>query len=223
MKIEIWSDVVCPFCYIGKRRLETALDQFKGKDSIEIEWKSFQLSPEQKTVTGQTLNQYLAEEKGWSPEYAKEMNDRVSYMAEQVGLTYHLDKAIPANTHKAHELIHLAKESGKQSAAKERLLQAYFTESKNIDDDLTLIQLGKEIGIDDEVIKTALKNRTYANQVEEDLYEARLLGIRGVPFFVFNRKYAISGAQEVSTFSQTLETSFKEWRQENPEIVHGRN
>lgn len=217
MKVEIWSDVVCPFCYIGKRKFEVALAQFENKDNIEIEWKSFQLAPNQTTMPDKKLDEFLAEKKGWSLEQAKQMNDRVVQMAQQVGLDYHLDNAIPANTHKAHELIHFAKEHGKQGEAKERLLRSYFTEGKNIDDIPTLIQLGKEIGLEEATLKSALESDTHSDGVRTDIYEAGQVGVRGVPFFVFNKKYAVSGAQEVSTFLETIEKSFTEWRKENPE------
>lgn len=219
MKVEIWSDVVCPFCYIGKRKFEAALAQFENKKSIQIEWKSFQLAPNQVTDPDKTLNQFLAEEKGWSLEYAKELNDQIVERAKQEGLIYHLDEAIPANTHKAHELIHFAKANGRQGEAKERLLRAYFTEGKNIDDISTLLQLGREIELDEDALKAALENGTYTNDVHGDISEAQQLGVRGVPFFAFNRKYAISGAQETDAFLETLETSFAEWRKDNPETI----
>lgn len=217
MKIEIWSDVMCPFCYIGKRKFETALAQFADKNNVEVEWKSFQLMPDLKTQVGRNLNQFLAEEKGFPLEQAEAMNNRATEMAKQVGLNYQMDKAIPANTFNAHRFIHFAKTKGKQTEAEEILFHSYFTDGKNIDDFATLIALGKEIGLDSNELKTVLENGSYADEVRADIYEAQQLGIRGVPFFVFNRKEAISGAQESSTFLQVLETAFAEWRKENLE------
>lgn len=225
MKIEIWSDVMCPFCYIGKRKFETALEQFADKDNIEIEWKSFQLMPELETQPDVSLNQFFAEAKGLPIEQAKQMNDRVALMAKQIGLEYNLDKAIPANSFKAHRFIHFAKANGKQNEAEEILFQSYFTDGKNIDDNNTLLALGKELGLDNDALQKVLENETYADEVRADILEAHQIGVRGVPFFVFDRKQAISGAQEPQAFLQTLENTFAEWRKENPEtkleIING--
>ncbi|HNJ34031.1 MAG TPA: DsbA family oxidoreductase, partial [Leptospiraceae bacterium] len=128
MKVEIWSDVMCPFCYIGKRKFERALAQFPERESIEIEWKSFQLNPGMKTEPGKSINEYLAEVKGWSVEEAKKMNDRVSQIASAVGITFNFDQAIVANSFDAHRLSHMAKKHGLQDQMEERLFAAYFTE-----------------------------------------------------------------------------------------------
>lgn len=217
MKIEVWSDVVCPFCYIGKRKLEAALGQFAHSEDIELEWKSSQLSPN--TITDPTTNidSYLAKHKGIALEEAKRLNSHVTGMAKQVGLEYNFDKAVVANTFNAHQMLHFAKEEGKQNEAKEKVMHAYFTDGKNIDDPATLVELGEIIGLDPTELKKALENNTYSNAVKNDIQEAQQLGVRGVPFFVFDRKYAISGAQDASVFTQTLEKSFSEWRSNNPE------
>jgi len=217
MKIEIWSDIACPFCYIGKRKFEEALEQFKNKNKVEIEWKSFQLSPNLKTQVGRNMNQFLAEEKGMPIEQAKELNNRVVQMAKQAGLNFQIDKAIPANTFLAHRLIHFAKSKGRQDAAEEVLFRSYFIDGKNIDDLQTLIALGQEIGLNENEVEAALQNDQYTDDVRHDIYEAQQIGVRGVPFFVFNRKQAISGAQDSAAFLQVLESSFAEWQKENPE------
>lgn len=217
MKIEIWSDVMCPFCYIGKRKFETALEQFTDKNNVEIEWKSFQLMPDLKTQVGRNLNEFMAEEKGMSIEKAKSLNAHAVQMAKEIGLNFDFDNIIPANTFKAHRFTHFAKANGKQNEAEETLFHSYFIDGKNIDDFSTLIELGKKIGLDTNELKTALGNCSYADEVRADIYEAQQIGIRGVPFFVFNRKYAVSGAQAPQTFLQTLQKSFAEWRKENPE------
>lgn len=219
MKIEIWSDIMCPFCYIGKRKFETALQQFPHKDKIEVEWKSFQLMPDLKTVPGRNLDQFLADEKGMPIEQAKAMNNQVVQIAKQIGLNYDFDRTIPANTFKAHQFTHFAKANGKQNEAEEALFYAYFIEGKNIDELSTLLDLGKEIGVDTEVLKTALESGSYADAVRTDIYEAQQVGVRGVPFFVFNRKQAVSGAQESGTFLEVLNKTYSEWRKENPEIA----
>ncbi|MFL9838214.1 DsbA family oxidoreductase [Flavobacterium sp. ST-75] len=216
MKIEIWSDIMCPFCYIGKRRFEEALATFEGKNDVEIEWKSFLLSPELKTDPTKNIHEYLAEHKNISLEEAKGMNDYVTNMAAQAGLTYNFDKAIPANSFNAHRFLHFAKKYGKQNEAEERLFKAYFTEGKNIDDAQTLLLLSIEMGLDANKLADAMNNGEFTNDVIADINEAQQLGVRGVPFFVFNRKYAVSGAQESEAFTQTLEKAFEEWQASHP-------
>lgn len=207
---------MCPFCYIGKRRFEEALATFEGKNDVEIEWKSFLLSPELKTDPTKNIHQYLAEHKNISLEEAKGMNDYVTNMAAQVGLTYNFDKAIPANSFNAHRFLHFAKKHGKQNEAEERLFKAYFTEGKNIDDAQTLLLLAIELELDANKLADAMNNGEFTNDVIADINEAQQLGVRGVPFFVFNRKYAVSGAQESEAFTQTLEKAFEEWQASQP-------
>ncbi|WP_257669831.1 DsbA family oxidoreductase [Parapedobacter tibetensis] len=217
MKIEVWSDVMCPFCYIGKRKFETALAQFPYKGNIQVEWKSFQLMPDLETSPGKNLNEFLAEHKGISMEQATSMNNHVIQLAKQIGLDYNLDRSIPANSFNAHRFTHFAKQYGKQNEAEELLFRSYFTDGENIDDHATLIQLGIEIGLDAAALKTALENGSYVDDVRKDIQEAQQIGVRGVPFFVFDRKYAVSGAQESQTFLETLEKAYTSWRKENPE------
>ena len=219
MKVEIWSDVMCPFCYIGKRRFEKALGQFPDKHHIEIIWKSFLLNPAMKTDPSKSIHQYLAEHKGITVQDAKRLNDQVTQMAAREGLVYNFDKAIVANAFNAHRFAHFAKQQDKQEEAEEKLFHAYFTDGENIDDYPTLNRLGTEIGLDQTALRSALEDGLYSADVSADIREAQQLGIRGVPFFVFNRKYAVSGAQETPVFFDTLEKSFTEWRQENP-VVH---
>lgn len=209
MKIEIWSDVVCPFCYIGKRKFEAALADFKHASDLEIIWKSYQLSPEMKTVPGKSIHQYLSEHKRISLSEATSMNNQVADWAKNVGLQYNFDKAIPANTFMAHRFSHLAKQHGVQNEAEEKLFSAYFTKGKNIDDVETLSQIGAEIGIDAELVRKTLESNEYADAVRNDIQEAINLGLRGVPFFVFDRKYAVSGAQDSKVFLDTLEKAFE--------------
>lgn len=216
MKVEIWSDVMCPFCYIGKRKFEQALAQFPDKDYIQIEWKSFELNPSLKTDTSKSVMQYLAEAKGVSLAQAKEMMDYANNMAAQVGLTYHMEKAVLANSFNAHRFSHFAKAHGKQHEAEEQLFNAYFTQSKNTDDEATLLELGAEIGLDTAALKQVLQSNQYADEVKADEYEAQQLGVRGVPFFVFDRKVAVSGAQDPNTFLGALTQTYTEFRKNNP-------
>lgn len=210
MKIEIWSDIMCPFCYIGKKRFDDALAQFEHKDKVEVEWKSFMLSPDLKTDPTKNNNQFLAEHKGISLEEATGMNNYVTDMAAQAGLTYDFNKAIVANSFNAHRFSHFAKQYGKQNEAEEKLFAAYFTEGKNIDNAETLMVMAAELELDVTKLANVMGSGAYAKDVMADIDEAQELGIRGVPFFVLNRKYAISGAQETAVFLDTLQKAFAE-------------
>ena len=210
MKIEIWSDIACPFCYIGKRKFEQALEGFAHKETVEVEWRSFQLDPEAQHVPGQTIYESLAERKGWTPEHAKALSAQVSAMAAEVGLNYNMDNTVPANTFNAHRLTHLAAKFGLQDAAEERLFRAYFVEGLNIQDENVLVQLGTDIGLEEKAVKNMLASDEYSYHVRNDIAEARQVGVRGVPFFVIDRKYAVSGAQPSEVFLSALQTARKE-------------
>ena len=223
MKVEIWSDIMCPFCYIGKRNFEAALNEFDAKNEIEIEWKSFQLDPtipksfEKKVST----YEYLAERKGMPVERSKEIHDNIVETARKVGLTYNFEKAVVANSFDAHKLIQLAKTKGLGDAAEESLFKAYFTDGKDMSDHSTLIQLGKEIGLNEEEIIAALVSEEFEAKVNFDVSEGSQLGVTGVPFFVFDRKYAVSGAQPIETFLNALKQSHAESKNEGATCVPG--
>lgn len=214
MKVEIWSDVMCPFCYIGKKRFDTALEKFPHKDEVEVEWKSYQLNPHLTTQSDKNINEYLAEHKGISIEEARSLNEHVTAMAAEVGLTYKMDEAVVANSFMAHRMTHFAKTKGKQSELEELLFKSYFTEGKNIDDLDTLLQLGEEIGLDKNELKSILEGNQFAEDVQKDIYEAHQVGLKGVPFFVYNNQYGISGAQPKELFEQTLQQAYDEWKKE---------
>ena len=217
MKVEIWSDVMCPFCYIGKRRFEKALANFKDKDEIEVVWKSFQLNPNMVTNANISTTENLAKSKGWTLEYTRQMSNHVTQMAAGEGMLFDFDKAVVANSFNAHRLLQFAKTLGKGDELKEVLLYAYFTDGKNTDDDETLFALAAKIGLPEQEAKNVIENKTlFAEKVHADVLEAQRFGIQGVPFFVVDRKYGISGAQEVSAFSQTLEKAFGEWQAAQP-------
>lgn len=218
MKIEIWSDVMCPFCYIGKRNFESALEQFSNKNHIEVVWKSYQLDPSIPEIANENYQDYLVKRKGMSAERVKEMLDNVTQSAKQVGLEYNLDKAVMVNSLNAHKLIQFAKTKDLGEQAEEKLFLAFFTEGKNIADLSTLTQLGKEIGLDETEVKTAFSDEKYAYSAKQDMQEAEQIGVQGVPFFVLDRKYAVSGAQPSEAFTESLEKAFAEWRTLNPEI-----
>ena len=211
MKVEIWSDIMCPFCYIGKRRFENALKEFPHKNEIEIEWKSFQLNPSLKTKHEKNINEYLWETKGWTEEQAEQANDYVTKMAKEVGLNFDFNKVVVANTLDAHRLIQLAKANDIGNEMAERLFRAYFTEGKNIADHATLILLGDEVGLPGDEIKKMLSGDEYTDKVEKDGYEAYQIGVRGVPYFVFSDQYAVSGAQRSETFLDALNKAWHEW------------
>jgi len=210
MKIEIWSDVLCPFCYIGKRKFEQALQQFGNNDKIEVEWKAFQLDPAMQTQQGKGLNEYLAERKGWSIEQANAANTHITAVAAEVGLQYHLDKAIPANSFNAHRLSHLGAKHGVQNMVEEKLFAAYFMEGRNISENDVLIHIAKEVGLPEAEVTEMLDSDAYSNAVKKDIEEAEQFGISGVPFFVLDRKYAVSGAQAPAVFLQALQTAWNE-------------
>ena len=215
MKVEIWSDVMCPFCYIGKRHLEKALQDFDEKDEIEIIWKSFQLNPDlpEQANPDKNVYQHLAEAKGMSYEQSVEMHKNVAEMAKKAGLDYNFDDAVVANSFKSHRLLQLAKEKGLGDALEERLFSAYFIEGKDTSSNDVLIELGDDIGLTKEEVNEALTNDEYADKVKEDIHESRQIGVSGVPFFVFDRKYAVSGAQPPEAFTQVLEKSVSEWKE----------
>ncbi|MEC2344795.1 DsbA family oxidoreductase [Paenibacillus barengoltzii] len=204
MKIEVWSDFGCPFCYIGKRRLERALESFSHRDEIELVYRSFELDPGAPKDTESSIHELLAVKYGLSLEQAKESNRNVAQQAQTEGLTYNFDTTIPTNTFDAHRLAHYAGEQGKAKEMTERLFRAYFTDSLHIGDRDTLVRLAEEVGLDGAAVREVLEQNTYADAVREDENEARRLGIRGVPFFVLRGKYAVSGAQPLEIFQGAL-------------------
>lgn len=223
MKVEIWSDIMCPFCYIGKRNFEAALNEFDAKNEIEIEWKSFQLDP---TIPKSFENkvstyEYLAERKGMPVERSKEMHDNIVETARKVGLTYNFEKAVVANSFDAHKLIQLAKTKGLGDAAEESLFKAYFSNGQDMSDHSTLIRLGKEIGLNEEEITAALVSEEFEAKVNFDVSEGSQLGVTGVPFFVFDRKYAVSGAQPIETFLNALKQSHAESKNDGVSCTPG--
>jgi predicted DsbA family dithiol-disulfide isomerase len=216
MKIEIWSDIMCPFCYIGKRRLESALADFEYADKVQIEWKSFLLNPDMVTDPSKSTLEYLSETKGWSMAQTLQVTQQVVEMAAGEGLTYHMDKTVVANAKNAHRLLQLAKTLGKGGEMKERLLKAYFTEGANIDDQETLIKLALEVGLEIGRVQQCLDSNEFSDKVDQDIYESRQIGVRGVPFFVLDRKFGISGAQPKEAFEQTISKAWADFVKTNP-------
>ncbi len=210
MKVEIWSDVVCPWCFIGKRRFETALDRFEHRADVEVEFRSFELNPNAEFQPEGTLEEALARKYGVSLEQAHAMNARVVDAAAGEGLQYRFDIARRGNTFDAHRLIHLAAADGLQAAMKERLMAAYFMEGRAIGDRDTLVELAGEVGVDPGRARAALDSDEYADDVRADEREAAELGITGVPFFVINRRYGVSGAQPPEVMLKALAAGWEE-------------
>ncbi|GIO24543.1 DsbA family oxidoreductase [Oceanobacillus sp. J11TS1] len=205
MKVEIWSDFVCPFCYIGKRRFEHALEKFPHRDQVTVQYKSYQLDPTAKHIAGKNYAETFSELKGIPLEQVNEMNKQVAIQAEEVGLIYRFDAMKYSNTFDAHRIAKLASVSGKEQALIERLFQAYFTESELLSDQDTLVRLAEEVGLAKDDVEKVLDSCKFQKKVNEDIDIAKQLGVQGVPFFVFNEKYAVSGAQPEETFKQVLE------------------
>lgn len=204
ISIDVWSDIVCPFCYIGKRNFEAALEQKGLKDNVEVTWHSFELAPDAVTNPDGNVYEDLAARKGWTVENTKQMHQQVTDRAKEAGLDYDFDRAVPANSRNAHRILHLALKHNVQDEVKEALFKAYFTEGRNIDDEQTLVEIGQAAGLSEEDIKQVLDNKMFEAEIKADIQDASNIGVQGVPFFVFNRKYGVSGAQPVETFADVL-------------------
>jgi predicted DsbA family dithiol-disulfide isomerase len=205
MHIDIWSDVVCPWCYLGKRRLEKALSGFEGRGSVTIAHRAFQLDPTK--PKGQTASRrtMLMSKYRLTEDRVREMDHNMEVMAAAEGLEYHLtEKGQTGNTLDAHRLVHLAKDHGREDRMIERLYSAYFTEQRSVFDVDSLVTLAVDEGLDATDVREALESDRYLDAVRRDLDEARMLGVSGVPFFVIDGRYGISGAQSVDVFSRAL-------------------
>lgn len=203
IKVDIWSDVQCPWCYIGKRKFEAAAAEFDG--DVEVEYHSFELAPDTPVDYEGTPAQYLADRKGISPQQVEMMLDRVIGIAKSVGLDYDYDHMHQTNTVKAHELLHYAKAHGRQLDMKEALLKAYFIDGGHVGRIDDLADLAAGLGFDRADVVRALTENEYLPAVKADVAQAAAYGIQGVPFFVFDGQYGVSGAQETATFANVLE------------------
>jgi predicted DsbA family dithiol-disulfide isomerase len=213
MRIEIWSDVVCPWCYIGKRRLETALARFQHADEVEVVYRSFELDPSAPAVPVETVAEALGRKYGGGPEAGRQMVDRVEAVAAEEGLLFRHHLSLRVRTVDAHRLLHLALEQGGpalQGRLKEALLSAYFIETENVADHDTLARIAIENGLDERRVTEVLGSDEYVDAVEDDVREAAGLGATGVPFFVVDRKYGVSGAQPAEVFGQVLDRAWSE-------------
>ncbi|HLM07174.1 MAG TPA: DsbA family oxidoreductase [Blastococcus sp.] len=216
MQVEVWSDVVCPWCYIGKRRLEAALEQFPHRDQVEVVWRSFQLDPSIPEGETHPTLPALAAKYGTSVEAMRANMARVEELAAAEGLEYHLADGVSGNTLRAHELLHLAAERGQGGELKERLLHAHFEEGRSVFDVDSLVALGAEVGLDETEAREALADRRYLAAVRQDGATAQALGATGVPFFVVDRKYGAAGAQPAELLLQILERA---WADAHPLVT----
>jgi len=213
MKVEIWSDVVCPWCYIGKRRFEGALADFEHRDEVSVIWRSFQLDPNAPTTAQEDPLDRLVAKYGMSRADAERAQARVTANAATVGLDFHLDRARSGNTFDAHRLLHHALSAGKQQDLKERLMAGYFVDGETVGEPEVLTRLATDVGLDESTVREVLESDAFAEEVRQDEQEARRLGISGVPFFVVDRTYGISGAQPPALILSTLEQA---WADSHP-------
>lgn len=212
MKVEIWSDIVCPWCAIGRSRFQTALADFPHRDEVDVRWRSFELDPGAPVEREGTLVGHLAEKYGTSTEQAHQMQDRMTAVAADEGLDFHFDRARPGNTFDAHRLLHLAAERDRQDEVKQRLLTAYLTDGEPIGDHEALVRVVAEAGLDADEARAVLTGDAYAGAVRADEREAQVLGVTGVPFFVVDRRYGVSGAQPAPVLLGALERAWAEAR-----------
>jgi predicted DsbA family dithiol-disulfide isomerase len=208
MRVEIWSDIACPWCYIGRRRFEKALNQFEHRDQVEVIWRSYQLDPNSPRDYAGSVNDMLMQRYRMSMEKAQGANDRVTDLAALEGLEYHLDRAHPVNSLDAHRLIHLAVQHNLQGEMKERIQKAYFTEGAIVSDQDTLVSLAGEVGLDEDETRTMLEGDSFIDAVHEDENRAKELGIDGVPFFFFDENISVYGAQPVEVFLTALNNAW---------------
>jgi predicted DsbA family dithiol-disulfide isomerase len=216
IKIDVWSDIACPWCYIGKRNLESGLAAASTDDDapvVEVVFHSYELAPDTPVDFDGGETDYLAHHKGIPAEQAREMLDRVTGVAADAGLEYRFDKLKHTNTVKAHQLLHFAKAEGKQPELTERLMSAYFTEGRHLGRDDELVALAADAGLDPEAARDALVSERYLDDVRADQAQAQAYGINGVPFFVIDGKYGVSGAQPAEAFAQIARQVWEERRQ----------
>ncbi len=204
MKIEIWSDITCPFCYLGKHYLTQALEKISLGEGIEIVWCSFELDPGADKDSHEDIYELLAAKYRQPRKWAIEANKKLKSKANEIGLAYNAEKIIPTNSFDAHRLIKLATKFGLADKAQEQLFTAYFVKGKHIARQKTLKQIGDEIGLDRGAVDGLFTGDLFVDEVRADEWEARKMGIQGVPYFLFERKYAISGAQPPEIFLEVL-------------------
>jgi predicted DsbA family dithiol-disulfide isomerase len=207
MKIEIWSDIMCPFCYLGKRYLENAIQTLPYQNEIQIIWRSFELNPDIKYKENFTVTEYLAQQKQISTADVNRMQSKIVEQGKQIGINFQFDKTPVSNSHDAHKLIHVAQRQGKANELKEKLFQDYFSMGINVESREYLFQLAAEFQLDlSPWNNNPFESPELEEEVNQDVYNAHQVGARGVPFFVFNEAYSLSGAHPSETYIKILET-----------------
>ena len=220
MKVEVWTDIMCPYCYLGKIHYEKALRQFAHADEIELEWKAFQLNPDLPDKgKGYPVTDYLINSVGYPEEGSKSMFESLKKLADEAGVKFNLQNAIAANTHDAHRLIKLASKRGLDSAVLMKLSKAYFEEAKDYSDWNLLISIGKEVGLEEDEITTMLESDEYSYEIKQDIQEAGNLGFDTVPTFLMDRRQAIVGSEPVELFLKVLNKAYNAWKSRNTEAV----
>lgn len=225
MRVDIWSDVMCPFCDIGKRQFETALAAFPSRESVEVVWHSFQINPALKHQPDKDFYTYVAELKGQSRQWSIGIHESLIQTAKSVGLEFRLDQAKITNSFDAHRIIQLAKKYHLTNEVEERFFKAYFTEGALMSDHETLVKLAVEAGLPKNEVMQVLDSDQYAEDVKKDGERVQSLGASGVPFFLMDQKFAVNGSQTPAVFTEALTKAFNSWRSNNPdslEVINGK-
>ncbi|HHX31967.1 MAG TPA: DsbA family oxidoreductase [Bacteroidales bacterium] len=229
MKVEVWTDIMCPYCYLGKIHFEKALRQFNHSDEIDIEWKAFQLNPDLPDKgNGYPVKEYLVNSVGYPEEGIKSMYDNLKKLSDNAGVVFNLENAVAANTHDAHRLIKLASKRGLDSAVLMKLSKAYFEEAKDYSNWDLLISIGKEVGLEEDEILAMLKSEDYSYEIKQDIQEAGNLGFDTVPTFLMDKRQAIVGSEPVELFLEVLNKAYDGWKSRNtealkPEVIKGKS
>lgn len=229
MKVEVWTDIMCPYCYVGKIHYDKALRQFDHADEIELVWKAFQLNPDLPDKgNGYPVKDYLVNSVGYPEAGIKSMYANLKKLADEAGVGFNLENALAANTHDAHRLIKLASKRGLDSAVLMKLSKAYFEEAKDYSDWDLLISIGKEVGLDEDEIVAMLNSDEYTYEIKQDIQEAANLGFDTVPTFLMDRRQAIVGSEPVELFLEVLNKAYDAWKSRNaeeakPEVIKGKS
>lgn len=221
IKIEIWSDVMCPFCYIGKKNFEAALEKLPFRDDVEVEWKSFQLDRTLDPAKTISTFDYFKQKKGFPEAQAEQMISQVTQAGKNAGIDFNFSDVQITNTYPAHRLLHLSKKHHCSSETEEALFRAHFTDGKNVADTEVLLSIAASVGMDRDEAKIAVTSHQFDEQVDQDMMEAEHNNVRGVPFFILNGKYAVSGAQPTTLFEDALQQTYEETGKKNPSAQGG--
>lgn len=208
IRVDVWSDIACPWCYIGKHRFAEGLEAFRRQHpdvEVELESHSYELAPDTPENYAGSEVDFLVKHKGMPAEQVEQMLAQMTAMAEAEGIVFDFARLRHANTRRAHRVLHLAKEQGLQAELMERLFRAYFAEGREVSDPDTLAELGEEVGLDSDEVREAFDDEAYEEAVDRDITRARMLGAAGVPFYLFDQQYAVSGAQPAATFAEVLD------------------